>query len=66
MTFRKIENSLLQPLRGKYWIIEPNDDYSYTVVSHPSIKYLCRILSRTLKMNESLYKDIVNRQDEEV
>jgi apolipoprotein D and lipocalin family protein len=51
------------PFRGKYWIIDLADDYSYAVVSHPNRKYLW-ILSRTSKMNELHYGAIVNRLKE--
>lgn len=43
---------------GDYWIIKLADDYSYSVVSEPNQKYLW-ILSRTSKMDDSLYEKIV-------
>ena len=48
------------PFKGKYWIIDLADDYSYAVVSEPDRKYLW-ILSRTPKMNEITYQQILNR-----
>lgn len=51
------------PFKGKYWIIDLADDYSYAVVGHPNRKYLW-ILSRTAKMDESIYQQIVSRIQE--
>ncbi len=48
------------PFRAKYWIIDLAPDYSYAVVSHPSRKYLW-ILSRTPKIEESVYQGILTR-----
>lgn len=48
------------PFRGKYWIIDLADDYSYAVVAHPNRRYLW-ILSRTPVMNENLYTVILER-----
>ncbi|MBK9983307.1 MAG: lipocalin family protein [Saprospiraceae bacterium] len=56
----KLKVQFFWPFKGKYWIIELASDYSYAVVGHPNRKYLW-ILSRTPKMNESLYQDIVDR-----
>jgi apolipoprotein D and lipocalin family protein len=47
------------PFKGKYWIIDLADDYSYAVVSHPNRKYLW-ILSRTSTMDESVYQQILS------
>ena len=46
--------------KAKYWIIDLADDYSYAVVSHPNKKYLW-ILSRTPKMNDVVYQEIISR-----
>jgi apolipoprotein D and lipocalin family protein len=46
------------PFRGKYWIIDLAEDYSYAVVGHPNKKYLW-ILSRTQDMPENIYNDIL-------
>jgi len=51
------------PFKGKYWIIDLADDYSYAVVSHPNKKYLW-ILSRTPKMNDAVYQQIILRLTE--
>jgi apolipoprotein D and lipocalin family protein len=56
----KLKVQFFWPFRGKYWIIELADDYSYAVVSHPNRKYLW-ILSRTPKMNEAIYQSILSR-----
>jgi len=48
------------PFSGKYWIVDLADDYSYAVVSHPNKKSLW-ILSRTPKMEESVYREILAR-----
>ncbi|MDZ7612331.1 MAG: lipocalin family protein [Flavobacteriaceae bacterium] len=36
----KLKVQFFWPLRGKYWIIDLAEDYSYAVVSHPNRKYL--------------------------
>ena len=59
----KLKVQFFWPLRGKYWIIDLADDYSYAVVSHPSRKYLW-ILSRTPQMNEEVYDQILLRLKE--
>jgi apolipoprotein D and lipocalin family protein len=56
----KLKVQFFWPFRGKYWIIDLADDYSYAVVSHPNRKYLW-ILSRTPQMNEGIYQQIVSR-----
>lgn len=56
----KLKVQFFWPFKGKYWIIDLADDYSYAVVSHPSKKYLW-ILSRTPKMDESVYQQILSR-----
>ena len=48
------------PFRGKYWIIDLAEDYSFAVVSHPNRKYLW-ILSRSPQIAESVYAQILNR-----
>jgi len=59
----KLKVQFFFPFRGKYWIIDLADDYSYAVVSHPNRKYLW-ILSRTPKMDEFVYNGILNRLKE--
>jgi apolipoprotein D and lipocalin family protein len=56
----KLKVQFFWPFKGKYWIIDLADDYSYAVVSHPNRKYLW-ILSRTPKMDESTYNQILTR-----
>lgn len=48
------------PFKGKYWIIDLAEDYSYAVVGHPNRKYLW-ILSRTPHLDEELYLKLVDR-----
>lgn len=59
----KLKVQFFWPFKGKYWIIELADDYSYAVVGHPGKKYLW-ILSRTPVMNETLYQRILSRAKE--
>ncbi len=59
----KLKVQFFWPFKGKYWIIDLADDYSYAVVSHPSKKYLW-ILSRTPKMDEAVYQQILSRLKE--
>ena len=59
----KLKVQFFWPFKGKYWIIDLADDYSYAVVSHPNRKYLW-ILSRTPKMDETLYGQILARLTE--
>jgi apolipoprotein D and lipocalin family protein len=59
----KLKVQFFWPFKAKYWIIDLADDYSYAVVSHPNKKYLW-ILSRTPKMNETVYQQIVFRLKE--
>ena len=56
----KLKVQFFWPFKAKYWIIDLADDYSYAVVSHPNKKYLW-ILSRTPKMNDALYNEILSR-----
>ena len=56
----KLKVQFFWPIRGKYWIIDLAEDYSYAVVSHPNKKYLW-ILSRTPSMNPELYQQIILR-----
>ncbi len=48
------------PFRGKYWIIDLAEDYSFAVVSHPNRKYLW-ILSRSPQMSKSVYVQILSK-----
>lgn len=56
----KLKVQFFWPFKGKYWIIDLADDYSYAVVGHPNRKYLW-ILSRTAKMDENIYQQIIAR-----
>lgn len=56
----KLKVQFFWPFKGKYWIIDLADDYSYAVVGHPNRKYLW-ILSRTSKMDNSIYRQIASR-----
>ena len=56
----KLKVQFFWPFRGKYWIIDLADDYSYAVVGHPNKKYLW-ILSRTATMNDSIYQQIISK-----
>ena len=59
----KLKVQFFWPFKGKYWIIDLADDYSYSVVSHPNKKYLW-ILSRTPKMDDVVYQQILSRLKE--
>ncbi|MCX6352020.1 MAG: lipocalin family protein [Bacteroidetes bacterium] len=59
----KLKVQFFWPFTGKYWIIDLADDYSYAVVSHPNKKYLW-ILSRTPKVNDTIYQQILSRLKE--
>ena len=59
----KLKVQFFWPFTGKYWIIDLADDYSYAVVSQPNKKYLW-ILSRTPKMNDTIYQEILSRLKE--
>ena len=56
----KLKVQFFWPFRGKYWIIDLADDYSYAVVGHPNRKYLW-ILSRTSSINDTTYQQIISR-----
>ena len=56
----KLKVQFFWPFTGKYWIIDLDEDYRYAVVSHPNKKYLW-ILSRTSKMDDTIYQQIISR-----
>jgi apolipoprotein D and lipocalin family protein len=56
----KLKVQFFWPFKAKYWIIDLASDYSYAVVGHPNKKYLW-ILSRTSKMNDMVYQQILSR-----
>lgn len=47
----KLKVQFFWPFRGKYWIINLADDYSYAVVSEPKRNFLW-VLSRTSTLPE--------------
>ena len=59
----KLKVQFFWPFKGKYWVIDLADDYSYAVVSNPNRKYLW-ILSRTPKMDNAIYQQILSRLKE--
>jgi apolipoprotein D and lipocalin family protein len=59
----KLKVQFFWPFKGKYWIIDLADDYSYAVVSHPNRKYLW-ILSRTPIMDVAIYNQLLSRLSE--
>ena len=56
----KLKVQFFWPFRGKYWIIDLSNDYSYAVVGHPNLNYLW-ILSRTANMDDLIYQEIISR-----
>ena len=56
----KLKVSFFWPFYGDYWIIDLGKNYEYAVVGHPDRTYLW-ILSRTKKMDETLYGEILGR-----
>lgn len=59
----KLEVQFFWPLKGKYWIIDLADDYSYAVVGHPGKNYLW-ILAREPNMSDSIYHTLVDKAEE--
>jgi apolipoprotein D and lipocalin family protein len=56
----KLKVQFFWPFKSKYWIIDLAADYSFAVVGHPNRKYLW-ILSRTPKMDETIYDTLLTR-----
>jgi apolipoprotein D and lipocalin family protein len=56
----KLKVYFFWPFFGDYWIIALGKEYEYAVVGHPDRTYLW-ILSRTKKMDEKLYREILER-----
>ena len=52
--------SFLSAVWGDYWVIDLAPDYSYAVVGEPKRRYLW-ILSRSPRMPETLYAEILGR-----
>ncbi len=59
----KLKVQFFWPFKGKYWIIDLANDYSYAVVGHPNKKYLW-ILSRTPTMDSTIYQTIIAKTKE--
>ncbi len=59
----KLKVQFFWPFKGKYWIIDLADDYSYAVISHPNRKYLW-ILSRKPELEDEIYNSILTRLKE--
>ena len=59
-TNAKLKVQFFWPFSGAYWIIELGENYEYAVVGHPKKKYLW-ILSRTSKMDEKVYQDVLKK-----
>jgi apolipoprotein D and lipocalin family protein len=59
-TNAKLKVTFFWPFYGDYWIIDLGREYEYAVVGHPDRTYLW-ILSRTKKMDEKLYQEILGR-----
>ena len=60
LTNAKLKVQFFWPFSGAYWIIELDSSYQYAVVGHPDRKYLW-ILSRSRKMDDALYNDLMER-----
>lgn len=58
LTGAKLKVTFFWPFYGDYWIIQLGNEYEYAVVGTPNRKYLW-ILSRTPKIQEKLFLDIV-------
>lgn len=57
----KLKVQFFWPFKGDYWIIDLDEvNYQYAIVGSPNRKYLW-ILARTPKMDESLYKSLVDK-----
>lgn len=59
-TNAKLKVTFFWPFSGDYWVIDLGKEYEYAVVGHPDRTYLW-ILSRTKKMDEKLYREILER-----
>ncbi|MFA5857560.1 MAG: lipocalin family protein [Elusimicrobiota bacterium] len=56
----KLKVTFFWPFAGDYWVIDLGKDYEYAVVSEPKRRFLW-ILSRTPKMDELKYTEILNK-----
>lgn len=59
-TGSRLKVTFFWPFFGDYWIIELGANYEYAVVGEPGRKYLW-ILSRTPRLDDKLYAEIVGR-----
>ncbi len=59
-TQAKLKVAFFLFFEGDYWILELGENYDYVVIGEPSRKYLW-ILSRTPRMDETLYQQILSR-----
>ena len=59
-TNAKLKVRFFWPFSGDYWIIDLGENYDYAVVGHPNRNYLW-ILSRTPRMDDTLYNQILDR-----
>ncbi|WP_348269154.1 lipocalin family protein [Edaphobacter paludis] len=59
-TCSKLKVTFFWPFFGDYWIIDLGPNYEYAVIGEPSRKYLW-VLSRTPKMDDTLYAELTNR-----
>lgn len=60
LTNARLKVQFFWPFSGAYWIIELDSNYQYAVVGHPNRNYLW-ILSRTPRMEDGLYNDLISR-----
>ncbi|WP_017731478.1 lipocalin family protein [Nafulsella turpanensis] len=56
----KLEVEFFWPFKGKYWIMELDEDYQYALVGHPNRKHLW-ILSRYPEMDEDVYVEYLQK-----
>ena len=59
-TNAKLKVTFFWPFYGDYWILDLGPNYEYAVVGEPGRKYLW-ILSRSPRMDEELYQQIVRK-----
>ena len=60
----KLKVTFFWPFSGNYWIIDLDTDYRWAVVGEPDRKYLW-ILSRDPRMDEELYRQILDRAQQQ-
>jgi lipocalin len=56
----KLKVQFFWPFSGDYWIMDLDKEYRYVLVGDPRYKYLW-ILSRTKKMDESIYNMLLGK-----